>query len=320
MAQSFRTMLLNPKALHLLRSAASPRNAGCVVVAMAFMAAAAAQVPDSNAIMGFETPHGWIVRGVFTTTATSTTIRTQGNDALAVKDGFLLTTLTSLPVASTATALAGIGASGASFEVDLLPPTVRDNDFIDKFEGSMQMLISSPSRSLVSRRLALEPVGSVDLSTLHPGIYNTVKFPILARIQSALSGASFSDLTFQFVTFPAPSGTSAVWTINLGASESFTNSGGTITDTGSATPVQIAVSNPVSGSVLVTQLTDSSNRVYSFCTPTRGQTVTILPNTSVTQTYTLQGQVTGGRVAAPPRTPLLGYLARRWRPSGRSLL
>jgi hypothetical protein len=92
MAQSFRTMLLKPKALHLLRSAASPRNAGCVVVAMAFMAAAAAQVPDSNAIMGFETPNGWIVRGVFTTTATSTTIRTQGNDALAVKDGFLLTT------------------------------------------------------------------------------------------------------------------------------------------------------------------------------------------------------------------------------------
>lgn len=51
----------------------------------------------------------------------STTVRTQGNDALAVKDRFLLTTLTSLPVASTATALAGMGASRtwSSFEKPL---------------------------------------------------------------------------------------------------------------------------------------------------------------------------------------------------------
>jgi len=120
MPKPFRTMLLNDQAVHLIRSAASLRKIRPILMAIAFMSAVAAQVPDSNAIMGFENPNGWIVRGVLTTTATSTTVRTQGNYALAVKDGFLLTTLTSLPVASTATALTGIGVSGASFEVDLL--------------------------------------------------------------------------------------------------------------------------------------------------------------------------------------------------------
>lgn len=165
-----------------------------VVLAITFAVSAVAQVPDSNAIMGFETANSWIARGVFTTTATSTTDRTQGNYAMAVKDGFLLTTLTSLPVASTATALTGLGASGASFEVDLLPPTVRPNDHLDRFEGTMELLVSCPSRHLTP-----ELVGSVDLSRLNPGSYNTVKYPIPSRIQNALAGENFSDLTFQFV-------------------------------------------------------------------------------------------------------------------------
>ncbi|MGA3027208.1 MAG: hypothetical protein ABSF98_20820 [Bryobacteraceae bacterium] len=169
------------------------RKTRWAVLALAFTASAAAATPDSNAIMGFETPAGWMARGVFTTTATSTTTRTQGASALAVKDGFLLTTLTSLPVASTATALTGIGTSGATFEVDVQPPPVRDNDFDDRFEGSMLLLISCPSR-----RLPAEVVGTVDLRTLRSGTYNTVKFPIAKSIQSALAGASFNDLTFQF--------------------------------------------------------------------------------------------------------------------------
>ena len=71
---------------------------------------------------------------------------------------------------------------------------MRDNDFLDKFEGSMQLLISCPSQ-----KLALKLIGSVDLSTLHPGIYNTVKFPIPGPVQAALAGATFDDLRFQFI-------------------------------------------------------------------------------------------------------------------------
>jgi len=76
MPKPFRTMLLNDQALHLIRSAASLRKIRPILMAIAFMSAVAAQVPDSNAIMGFENPNGWIVRGVLTTTATSTTVRT----------------------------------------------------------------------------------------------------------------------------------------------------------------------------------------------------------------------------------------------------
>jgi hypothetical protein len=67
---------------------------------MAFMAAARPQVPDSNAIIGFETPNGWIVRD----------IHHHGD----------IHHRTSLPVASTAAALAGIGASRAEPSVEEL--------------------------------------------------------------------------------------------------------------------------------------------------------------------------------------------------------
>jgi hypothetical protein len=55
-----------------------------ILVALVPVAGAAAQAPlatvDSNALMGFETPAGRIVKGRATTMALSTTtIRTQGN-------------------------------------------------------------------------------------------------------------------------------------------------------------------------------------------------------------------------------------------------
>ena len=56
MPKPFRTMLLNDQALHLIRSAASLRKIRPILMAIAFMSAVAAQVPDSNAVMGFRTP------------------------------------------------------------------------------------------------------------------------------------------------------------------------------------------------------------------------------------------------------------------------
>jgi hypothetical protein len=180
------------------------RNArGAALFAVIFVTGAAAQPLDPNAIMGFETPAGWVVKSnVFSISETSTTVRTQGNFALAIKDGFLLTTLTSMPVASTATALAGLGNSGATFEVDILPPTKKDNDFDDRFVGTMELLVSSPSHHIYDQLL-----GSVNFAKLRPGTYNTVSYPISSRVQNALAGTAFTDLTFTFaLTFQLSAG------------------------------------------------------------------------------------------------------------------
>src|SRR5215472_404879 len=85
---------------------------------LAFAPAAVTQAqvttPDSNAIMGFETPAGWSVAGSNATIPTelSTTTRTQGSFALAVNTPSNLTKLASLPVTSNAAALAGVGNIG----------------------------------------------------------------------------------------------------------------------------------------------------------------------------------------------------------------
>jgi len=183
------------------------RNASgaAALLAVIFLAGAAAQPQtslDPNAIMGFETPAGWLVKSdVFSITETSTTIRTQGNYALAIKDGFLLTTLTSMPVASTATALAGLGNTGATFEVDVLPPTLKPNDFVDRFQGTMELLVSSPSNHIYN-----ELLGSINFAKLRPGTYNTVSYPIPSRVQN-LAGTAFTDLTFTFaLTFQLSAG------------------------------------------------------------------------------------------------------------------
>jgi hypothetical protein len=164
------------------------------VFAIASLPSAVAQsVPDSNAIMGFETPAGWILKGnaAVPTTALPSTTRTQGALAFELLNPANLTTLTSLPVASTANALAGIGNAGAAFEVDVRLPTLQGNP-IDR--GSLKLFISSPSS-----RLNHEQVGEVDFSGFRPGIYSTLKFPVPDKARSALGGATFNDLTFEFM-------------------------------------------------------------------------------------------------------------------------
>jgi hypothetical protein len=149
---------------------------------------------DPDAVMGFETTAGWTLTGSAKTTSDSsiTMPRIQGSFALALAGPSNLTTLTSLPVASAAAALAGVGDVGAMFEVDVEIPLQQGNAVNS---GRMQLFVSCPSRKLNNVL-----VGAVTFNQFRPGGYNTMKFPIPANVRSALGGdATFSDLTFQFV-------------------------------------------------------------------------------------------------------------------------
>lgn len=145
---------------------------------------------DSNAVMGFETPAAWAAKSSTSSgiKVSSTTTRTQGNFAYAITNPGNLVTMTSAPVASTATALTGVGNPGALFQVDVMLPAQVGNV---TNTGQMQMFVNSPSRGL-SKVL----VGDVVFSPFRPGIYNTLKFPIPAAVGAALGGANFTDLTF----------------------------------------------------------------------------------------------------------------------------
>jgi hypothetical protein len=168
-------------------------------VAAAAVASAAAQGPPastsdiSNPILGFETPGSWIVKSSSAATrVATTTTRTQGNLALALINPADGTTMTSQAVPSTASALAGVGTSGAVFEIDVMPPPSMDT-------GSLKLSVSSPSRGL--KNVA---VGEAQFQGLIPGIYNTMKFPIPDAVSDPLGGAAFTDLTFEFVLTGIP--------------------------------------------------------------------------------------------------------------------
>src|SRR5260370_15512975 len=80
---------------------------------------------DSNSVMGFETPFAWAAKSSTSSMImrSATTTRTQGKFAYAVTNPGHLVTMTSAPVASTATVLAGVGNAGALFQVDVFLPT-----------------------------------------------------------------------------------------------------------------------------------------------------------------------------------------------------
>jgi len=137
--------------------------------------------------MGFETTSGWAVKSAsaFTGVA-STTTRTQGSFAFALLNPPARATLTSLPVVSTAGALTGVGDTGALFEVDVMLPAEGN-------KGTLKLSVTSRTRGLSSRL-----IGQVDLTGFRTGIYNTMNFPIPDDVRSALGGAAFNDLSFQF--------------------------------------------------------------------------------------------------------------------------
>ncbi len=178
-------------------------SAGTKIIALAFLfvAGAAAQQPlaplvplDSNAIMGFDSLGTWNVTGIpfrpgFT--LASTTTRTQGSAAYSIANPPNLMQLTSQPIASTATALTGIGNAGALLQIDVLIPAKHNK----VSPGWILAFVSSRSR-----RLHKVPLGFVSINnhrdSYRGGVYNTITFAIPHDVSSALHGATFSDLTF----------------------------------------------------------------------------------------------------------------------------
>jgi len=177
-----------------LKALLTRRGPKPIALALVAMATAAAQIlpvllpMPSDSIMGFETTAGWILTSSSPFAGvSSTTVRTQGNFALGLVNLPRQATLTSLPVASTASALIGLENTGAGFEVDVMLPRAGN-------QGSLQLSLSSPSRGLNNQLIS-----QVDLSGFRTGIYSTMGFPIPDTVRSALSGAPFQDLTFKFV-------------------------------------------------------------------------------------------------------------------------
>lgn len=168
-----------------------PAAARTVALAFAVIGCVAAQ--DSNAIMGFESTGAWVTNGNSSPPGfmvSSSTQRTQGNAAYAISNPSNLVKVTSLPVSSSAAALAGIGDPGAILQLDLLIPVQQGNS---NNSGSIHASISSRSRGLNNVELPL-----VKLSDYRPGIYNTLRFPIPDAVRSALAGGTFNDLIFEF--------------------------------------------------------------------------------------------------------------------------
>jgi hypothetical protein len=190
-----------------------------IAAALCFATGAAAQetpaVSDSASIspaeaiiippdvMGFERLGTWtvgtsaIVPGF---NVQSTTARTQGNAAYAVYDAPTLFQLTSSPVANTATALTGVGNSGAQLQLDVeLPCELLPTRFGAPAScgpantGWIEGFVSSKSRGLNSVSL-----GKVSFSEYRLGIYNTISFTIPESVSSALNKETFTDLVFTF--------------------------------------------------------------------------------------------------------------------------
>jgi hypothetical protein len=120
---------------------------------------------------------------------------------------------------------------------------------------------------------------------------NDLKWTITANSPGDTAPAPVTGCT-PIVTFAQPSnGTSSSYTVNLSATESFVNPFNTITETGTATPVPITITELAAGDY-VTQLTDAHGNIFtpsfSMCL---GFQFCLLGNGP--STYTIQGLVTG---------------------------
>jgi hypothetical protein len=173
---------------------------GTKIIALTFLfvsiavAQQTATTPDSDAIMGFESLGTWHVIGRAAPkgfTVTTTTDRTQGKAAYSVANPPEMVRLISEPIASSATALAGIGNTGALLQVDIQIPKHGCED--EKSSRYIDAQVSSSSHGLNHVSL-----GQVDFSNYRAGIYNTISFTIPEEVSSALGGATFSDLRFEF--------------------------------------------------------------------------------------------------------------------------
>ena len=136
-------------------------------------------------VLGFEALNAWRASAGRESLSLA---RTQGSEALALTNPASETDLTSARLASTAAGLVGITATGATISLDVMLPAqlAKVKDL-----GSLQLFLSCPSRGLANANL-----GSVDFKGARLGIYRTVKFAVSDKVQRALKGAKYQDLTF----------------------------------------------------------------------------------------------------------------------------
>ena len=144
----------------------------------------AALVVSSDDVLGFETTAGWSADGAI---SSSTSIRTEGAAAYQLDAPAQLVKVVSAPLASTATALTGLGEAGSQFAIDVMIPAPPLNE---NNPGALQILVSSPSRGLNK-----VTVGQVSLDGVTPLLWKTIKFPIPDGVRTALSAGPFQDLT-----------------------------------------------------------------------------------------------------------------------------
>jgi hypothetical protein len=166
---------------------------------------ASPSTPD--AIMGFESTSAWSVipsglAPALEVVASAT--RTQGNAAYGILFAPALMTVTSLPVASSATALTGIGNQGAHLQVDILLPSQCADAILSPScnladTGEVEAFVTSKSRGLIKTSL-----GKIPFNTYKPGVYSTFDFSIPGSVSTDLD-AAFNDLVFEFtVSTPSP--------------------------------------------------------------------------------------------------------------------
>ena len=154
---------------------------------------------NPDPIMGFEYTNAWAVKvekGQPYLNVQSTSSRTQGTAAYAVINPASEITLTSLPIVSTTNALEGIGKRGAMLQLDVRVQAAADPLFPEPSKQNATAI--EGFLTVRSRGLNKVPLGRVLFQKYRTGIYNTISFSIPEAVSSALDGASYSDLIFEF--------------------------------------------------------------------------------------------------------------------------
>jgi hypothetical protein len=163
----------------------------------AVTAAPGQQSVSPEAILGFEDLSVWQIQvnAAVNTSVALSGVRTQGSSAYSVTNPANETKLTSAPLSSGSTPLAGIGVAGSSFAVDIRFPA-------STYPAALSLFVISASRGL-----SRVPLGRVDLAKFRPGIFQTVAFPITDQVRTALADAAYSDLKIELdLTAPEQKG------------------------------------------------------------------------------------------------------------------
>jgi hypothetical protein len=153
--------------------------------------------PAPADVLGFESKAGW---NASSGTASTTSIRTQGTAAYALKAPVNYTTLNSAKLPSTA--LAGLANTGAQVAIDLLLPPEQPNPY---YFGALQLYVTCASRNVNNAYL-----GQVELTGAPTGIFRTLTFAVPDSVRVQLQNATYQDLFFT-LALNAPAGANGTY-------------------------------------------------------------------------------------------------------------